>query len=201
MQNNKYWFFSSKLNTVLLLFLIILMIIALKIMFKDKSKYFPELAEEQTEQISNETNDNWKNYPLNATIGYHICEGERANDCISASQLQKVEGRRDDIVAFSIVPGQKVSGLMTVQGIVQGGYFFEANIVINILDANKKKTSYGPGHANATSDWMTAGPVTFSVDFDFSVMPKGKYYIELHNDNASGLPENDKSILIPIVIE
>lgn len=40
MENNKkYWFFGSKLNTVLLCILIILMIVAIKIMLKDKDTY------------------------------------------------------------------------------------------------------------------------------------------------------------------
>lgn len=40
MQNN---FFGSKLNTVLLLILIVLMVFALRIMLKDKEIYFPNL--------------------------------------------------------------------------------------------------------------------------------------------------------------
>lgn len=39
MENNKYWFFGSKLNTVLLLVLIILMVIALKFMWANKEYY------------------------------------------------------------------------------------------------------------------------------------------------------------------
>lgn len=40
-QNKKYWFFGSKLNTVLLLVLIILMVIALRIMYQNKETYLP----------------------------------------------------------------------------------------------------------------------------------------------------------------
>lgn len=39
--NNKFWFFGSKLNTALLLVLIILMVIALRWMYQDKEKYLP----------------------------------------------------------------------------------------------------------------------------------------------------------------
>ena len=53
----------------------------------------------------------------------------------------------------------------------------------------------------ATSEWMTAGPISFEGNIDFTGLPKGQAYFEIHNDNASGLPENDKSILIPIIIE
>ncbi len=41
--DKKYWFFGSKLNTVLLAVLIILMIIAIKIMLKNEAVYLPIL--------------------------------------------------------------------------------------------------------------------------------------------------------------
>lgn len=111
----------------------------------------------------------------------------------------EILGSKQDLVSFSIKPGSKVSGITNVFGSVQGGYFFEANILINILDSDKNLLK--SGNANATSDWMTSGPVTFDGTLDFSGLPKGPAYIEIHNDNASGLPENDKNILIPITIE
>ena len=50
-------------------------------------------------------------------------------------------------------------------------------------------------------DWMTINPVTFEGNIDFTGLPKGPAYFEIHNDNPSDIRENDKSILIPIVIE
>jgi hypothetical protein len=47
MDKRKYWFFGSKLNTALLLILIILMIIALKFMFANKQTYFPYVPSQQ----------------------------------------------------------------------------------------------------------------------------------------------------------
>ncbi|HLP86934.1 MAG TPA: Gmad2 immunoglobulin-like domain-containing protein [Candidatus Paceibacterota bacterium] len=111
----------------------------------------------------------------------------------------EVEGNKQDLIYFSITPGQKVSGLTTFVGSVKNAYFFEANILVNVLDANKNVLK--SGHANATTDWMTTEPVSFEGNIDFSGLPKGPAYIEIHNDNASGLPENDKNILIPIIIE
>jgi hypothetical protein len=111
----------------------------------------------------------------------------------------KILGNVKDLVSFSVNPGEKVSGILTVTGSVKGGYFFEANILVNILDSNKNILKNG--HANATTDWMTTEPVSFEGNIDFTGLPKGPAYIEIHNDNASGLPENDKNILIPIIIE
>ncbi len=275
-QNKKYWFFGSKLNTVLLLVLIILMVVAIRIMLQNKETYLPVLENESNTTQNLKDTYTYTNHGFSIELPKGYVPTENASEggpAIGISLPQgglayvtdatwweqyghqdfqylkdekigsytfkvfnysgktfywlkqgnvgyefsgidinilksfkfvgwpQVEGRKDDLVSFSISPGQEVSGKVHATGSVKGGYFFEANIVINILDANKNKTHYGPGHANATTDWTTAGPVSFALDFDFSIMPKGPAYIEIHNDNASGLPQNDKSILVPIVIK
>ncbi|MGI9118177.1 MAG: hypothetical protein ACR2IQ_01340 [Minisyncoccia bacterium] len=43
MENKKFWFFGSKLNTVLLAVLIVLMVIALRWMSENRKMYVPEL--------------------------------------------------------------------------------------------------------------------------------------------------------------
>ncbi len=168
-KDKKYWFFGSKLNTALLLFLIILMIMALHVMLKDKSKYFPEFVDTQAGTAGN-----------------------------SASNTE-ITGNKADLVSFSVSPGAKVHGVVSYTGSVKGGYFFEGNIVMHILGADKSNLL--DTHGTATSDWMTSGPVQFSGTLDFSGVPAGPAYIEIHNDNASGLPQNDKSILIPVIVQ
>jgi len=108
-------------------------------------------------------------------------------------------GNKDDLISFTILPGTKVHGILSYRGTIKGGYFFEGNILINILDSNKKVIKASNGIAKG--DWMTSGEVNFEGNIDFTGLPKGSAYFEIHNDNASGLPVNDKSILIPIVIE
>ncbi len=110
-----------------------------------------------------------------------------------------VTGNAGDLVSFSVLPGGTISGVQTVTGTVQGGYFFEANILVNILGANMAVLKSGYG--TATTDWMTAGPVTFTSSIDATGLPTGPGYIELRNDNPSGDPIYDKSIFIPIVIQ
>lgn len=117
----------------------------------------------------------------------------------SISNKELILGNKADIVSFSIFPNSKVSGLVSYRGSVKGGYFFEGNILINVLDSNKKVLI--KSNALATTNWMTSEPVSFEGYLDFSKVSKGSAYIEIHNDNASGLPENDKSILIPVIIE
>lgn len=108
-------------------------------------------------------------------------------------------GNGNDLVFLSILPGAKVSGISNLTGEIKGGYFFEANILVNVLDKNKNVLKQG--HGTATMDWMTSEPVSFTAQVDFTGLTPQHGYLEIHNDNASGLPENDKSILIPIIIE
>src|SRR5512133_1992439 len=102
--DNKYYFFGSKLNTVLLFVLIVLMIFALRIMREEPEKYFPEFT------------------------------GNKAEDTASYGVL----GNKDDLIFLTILPNTKVHGILSYRGQVKGGYFFEGNILINILDVNKK---------------------------------------------------------------
>lgn len=166
MDNNKYWFFGSKLNTVLLLILIILMIVALQFMYKNKETYMPYLSENQEMEI-----------PENPILG-----------------------DKDDLIFLSIVPNTKVSGMLNIDGEVKGGYFFEANILVNVLD--KDKNILKQGHGTATTEWMTIEPVSFTSEIDFNGLPIGPAYLELKQDDPSdgesGKPI--KSILIPIII-
>ncbi len=168
---NKFWFFGSKLNTALLLILIVLMIFALRIMVENKETYLPEFTQNKTEQ----------------------------NKPVEQMPKEGILGNKDDLISFSIWPGAKVHGILSYRGTIKGGYFFEANIVINILDANKKVLKQS--NAMAKTDWETSGPVDFEGNIDFSDLPKGPAYFEIHNDNPSDIRANDKSILIPIVIE
>lgn len=108
-------------------------------------------------------------------------------------------GNKDDLISFSITPNAKVHGILSYRGSIKGGYFFEGNILINILDLEKKPIL--KSNAVAKTDWMTIEPVEFEGNVDFTLLPKGGAFFEIHNDNASGLEENDKSILIPIIIE
>jgi hypothetical protein len=120
-------------------------------------------------------------------------------DVKNNEQKKDILGDKENLVSFSILPNSKVFGIKSYNGTIKGGYFFEGNILINILDENKNVLKNS--NAMATTDWMTSGPVDFEGNIDFTDLPKGRAFVEIHNDNASGLPENDKSILIPIMIE
>lgn len=172
MQENKYWFFGSKLNTALLVILIVLMIIALRFMFKNKETYIEPLFGSKIEDKAKE----------------------------NVLDKSKMSGKIDDLISFSVVPGAKIpKGILSYKGSIKGAWFFEANILINILDTNKNIIK--ASHATAKTDWMTVDAVEFEGNVDLTGLPSGPAYFEIRNDNASGLPEHDKFIQIPIVIQ
>ena len=130
--------------------------------------------------------NSWKNYPL---------------DIIPAETYPTnlLMGHSSDLENFSILPNTKVSEKKIIQGVVKSNYFFEGNIGVNILGNDKKLLR--SGHATAVGEWASPDPVKFQGELDFSGLVKGPAFIEIHNDNPTGLPENDKSILVPVVIE
>ncbi|MFA5937062.1 MAG: hypothetical protein WC822_04250 [Candidatus Paceibacterota bacterium] len=169
-------FFGSKLNSVLLFILIILVGGAIYIMLQNKEVYLNVFQKEKTEEKINTTQEK---IPDNMKDG--------------------ILGNKDDLISFSIWPYTKVHGVVSYRGVISGGYFFEGNILVGVADMNKKIILQSNGVAK--SDWMTSNPVNFEGYLDFSTLPKGPAYLQIHNDNASGLPENDKFVLIPIIIE
>lgn len=109
-------------------------------------------------------------------------------------------GNTADLLSCSVVSGAKMpKGILSYRGELKGAWFFEGNIGIAILDGNKKLLKQD--HAMSTTEWMTAGPVAFEGNIDFTGLPAGMGYFEIQNDNASGIPENNKSILIPIILQ
>ena len=112
----------------------------------------------------------------------------------------EILGNKQDIVSFPITAGCEFGGASSFTGIIKGGYFFEGNIIVNILDINKKLLRVG--HGNAKTDWMTAGPVTFDVTVDSIGLPDGFAYIQiLKDDPSAGASGLVKEILIPIKIQ
>lgn len=114
------------------------------------------------------------------------------------STVPVMSGNVDDLVSLSIAPNQSVSGLVALSGSVKNAYFFEANIVLKVVDTNNNNllTTFG----TATTEWMTTEPVSFTANIDFTGLPTGPAYLVIENDNPSGDPGLTKQIIIPIVI-
>jgi hypothetical protein len=55
--------------------------------------------------------------------------------------------------------------------------------------------------AQAQGDWMTSELVPFSVTITVPTTTTGAVALVVKNDNPSGMPENEKSFEVPLIIQ
>lgn len=111
----------------------------------------------------------------------------------SASMEEKAE--ETGVIVMSPKAGSMVKSPLSIQGSAPGTWFFEASLPVRILDANGQEIAIGP--AQAEGEWMTRGPVPFSVTLSFTPTT-ATGTIVVSKDNPSGLPEHDASFTVPI---
>ncbi len=135
MQNN---FFGSKLNTVLLVILIILMIIALRFMYKNKETYFPSLGQQKI------TTNNLNSYNPNQNTATNneesIAEIFTNQPGAVKSIIDKSNGQW--VLAVDILtPNQNwMPGVDST-----GGFFLNQNTKIRNLDVTSSTKMYSCG--------------------------------------------------------
>lgn len=101
----------------------------------------------------------------------------------------------DPVVFESVKALDLISSPLTVKGRVVGSWCFEAVCPIRIMNSDGKEL----GAAQATvTEWMTGEMVPFTATITFSKPSTDLGYIELSNDNPSGLPANEKNAGIPV---
>jgi immunoglobulin-like protein involved in spore germination len=106
---------------------------------------------------------------------------------------------KDTIVA-DIYNGATIASPLVLTGEARGPWYFEASFPVEILDAQGKSIAQVP--AQAQKEWMTESFVPFKATITFPAQPSGsKGTLILHKDNPSGLPEHDRSLIIPIVFK
>lgn len=98
------------------------------------------------------------------------------------------------IVSFP-EPNQTISSPLAVSGIARGGWFFEAEFPIKLLDGQGQ--TLGTAIARAQDDWMTENFVPFKAELIF---PKtsGQGALILEKSNPSDLPENAGEFSVPV---
>ncbi len=97
-------------------------------------------------------------------------------------------------------PGGVVGKEFVVTGEARGYWFFEGSFPIEVVGADGN--TIAGSYATAEGDWMTEDFVSFKSEIiDLPSAYTGPATLILKKDNPSGLPENDASILIPIVVE
>ena len=104
------------------------------------------------------------------------------------------------IEVFSPHPGGVVGKEFVVVGKARGNWYFEGSFPVVVIGSDGNQI--GAGIATATGEWMTTDFVEFQTELiDLPSAYMGPATLVLRRDNPSGLPENDASISIPIVVE
>ena len=97
-------------------------------------------------------------------------------------------------------PGDSITSPVTVRGEAMGGWYFEASFPIVITDWDGRIV--GEGYATAEGDWMTDTFVPFEGMVEYTLattsLVKKTGSVIFKRANASGLPEHDASVEVPI---
>lgn len=115
------------------------------------------------------------------------CPQDCSDDGEQASDLIHVTSPADD---------EDIDNPVTIVGEARGTWYFEATFPIKIYDANDNLL--GEGYATAQGDWMTEDFVPFSATVNYTASTTSTGKIVLEKSNASGLPEHDDSITVPV---
>lgn len=101
------------------------------------------------------------------------------------------------IVITSPTAGSPTPSTFVVRGKARGTWYFEASFPLEVVDGDGKTLVQMP--VQALGDWMTQDFVPFAATVTVPTY-SGPAQLILKNDNPSGLPENEKSITIPITL-
>ncbi|HOX60703.1 MAG TPA: GerMN domain-containing protein [Candidatus Magasanikbacteria bacterium] len=101
----------------------------------------------------------------------------------------------DELYLATPQPNEMLTSPQNVEGWLNNSWAFEGSFVISLFDGNGVELYRGPA---SMPDWTTPGlsGFTASLKFNSPITPTGTLRIE--NDNASGLPEYEKHIDIPV---
>lgn len=105
----------------------------------------------------------------------------------------------DIIVIDAPKPGETVATTFSVIGKARGNWYFEASFPLRVLSSQGSLLKEMP--VQADGEWMTTEFVPFSETVTLPPGTKGAVTLELHNDNPSGLPENEASVSIPLYVQ
>lgn len=96
-------------------------------------------------------------------------------------------------------PGDDVGGTFLIEGRARGMWYFEASFPVDLLDGDGNVIASVP--AQALSDWMTEEFVPFQATL---TVPASAFAqdgeLVLRKANASGLPEHDDEVRVPVRI-
>lgn len=92
--------------------------------------------------------------------------------------------------------GASIESPLTVRGEARGMWYFEASFPVRLLDGNGRMLAEAP--ASARGEWMTEEFVPFEANLSFAKPHTTSGTLVLRRANASGLPEHDLELRMPV---
>lgn len=128
-----------------------------------------------------------ESYPRQCTAG-SVIYTEDIGNAIEKQNLIRVTSPQ---------PNEAIASPLIIAGEARGTWYFEATFPVDVEDT--AGNNLGGGYAQADDDWMTEDFVPFTSTIGFTV-PAGveNGYLILRRSNASGLPENDDELRVPV---
>lgn len=105
------------------------------------------------------------------------------------------------IIVEEPYPMQEISSPVTIKGEAVGYWYFEGDFPVTIVTDEGEVLAQW--YVTAQDEWMTESFVPFEGSIAFSNPANGESVpgkIIFHRDNPTGLPENDNSIEVPVII-
>lgn len=137
-----------------------------------------------------------------ACAGAEPVQAPAATPHPALEQVEKhvtARGNADVIRVFRPRRGATVASPLIVRGQARGPWYFEATFPVRVLDA--KGQVLVESYATARSEWMTESYVPFELELRFTPKPGERGSLVLEKANASGLPEHEDELVIPIAFQ
>ena len=120
---------------------------------------------------------------------------------LSADVQAHIDSKRSSVVLEDPMPLSTISSPLTIRG-EASAWYFEASFPVTLVDWDGRIIAQS--YVTAQGDWMTTDFVPFEGEIEFEI--DEDVYVKrgtliLHKANASGLPEHDDALEIPIFFE
>ncbi len=99
----------------------------------------------------------------------------------------------------SPVSGATVGHTFTVTGTAPNAWYFEAVFPIKVT--TPAGDTLGAAQAQAQTDWTVPGQIPFTATLNITSSYSGPATVALLKDNPSGLPQNDDSVEVSVIIQ
>lgn len=171
------------MKKTLLIIVLVLAVVSL-VIWQSKAKVETATNFEECARLAGQV---MESYPRKCAIG-----GKTFVENIG-NELEKM----DLIVLNSPRPNEIIKSPLVIKGQARGNWFFEASFPVMLTDWDG--LIIAQGIAKAEGEWMTTEFVPFTATLNFE-NPKYKNNgtLILKKDNASGLPEHDDALEIPV---